>query len=786
MKSGNRWVILLVLTLIFSTMAIGVQAASNNSLQKTIIKVEKNHIFHDVTTANALRIGFNDNSGQDERFYLELKNAVWNEEALTRAFGEPEFKGENKIWRFIQKDNLSRINVAYIKESDEVMQVLVDGATINVKSRYSFPLLVQATGNSAIVSLKGGTTLTEGNWTFASTADNKITWSVGTVNTISTSGKLADLKITESYKGAMKEETRIGLEIDSSEFVFDISGEVVESKYDREGYTTYQISGNDNVNFLNGFYNRATCFYMLVNEDDKGVAEIIIPGISGGSIAGVVEIKNLYVKTKISKPTEGDLHVNVILGDLGDSKDGVTFAKVEQYGIFAEVTGNKAVEIAGGHVKDVELVIGEKVDDSLIGNRTLTMTMDTACYDFRTLLLEYGNTGKTKAQMQKMTDDEVLALNPILDLEKLKRDRKVQLVNNVEFIKGISFGRSADGKINPKCLEITTIKGVEDNGIIDRVRLVLPIYVPIDNRQLESTMLTIDGSAADTSKMIQLVTIKDPINVTFEGEPMKVGLQDQKVGKIIITESQKGMLQKGEIIFKINEEYEKGVYIKADGMSLHTEGGLKGMRQSTSEPDCFLALLTFKETEEVGKVVIELNKVTLDRTVPEGNIDLEISGTAIDAYGKGIMIKSFIPVSTKNKENIHYKGLSKDVLTFTIGNMRAKKGDEDMLMDIAPYIEEPGYTMIPLRYVAQGFGIEPQDILYNKEHGTMTLFAGERILQLIKGSDKVMVNNAPVTMEIPVIIKNGRTFISVSEVGKLLGVKAQWDNTNKVATFKVQ
>lgn len=776
---------LLVVIMIFTTIQFDVQAASANGLARTMLKVEKNHVFRDITTANALRITFKDTEGQDEEFYLELTNSKWSEEALTGAFGEAGMKEGKPTWQFEQTSGVvgvPKAKITYIKESDKVMKVLVDGSTLNEKGRYSFPLLVQVTDALATVSLQGGTTITSGKWTFATVSDKQASWALGTVNTIGVSGKLADLKIVEAYKGAMKKDVEFTLEIDSSEYVFDIYGEHVSTEYDQKGYTTYKISGKDYVEFLNGFYNKATYIYMLVNNSDKGIVKVVIPGISGGTTTGTVMIKNLYVKTKETKPTEGNLLVNINSEQLSNAKDGVIMAKVEQYGAYGEMSG-KAVEVGAGHIEEINFVMGEKVDDSFREGRTLSMTLDTAQFDYRSLLTKYGETGKKAEEIQKMTDDEVLALNPQLKLEALKKDKYIQLVNNIELISDIAFEKDEEGKINPSSLVVTIAKGISGNNKVDRVRFKLPVYVPIENRQQGSTFMTIEGPAAEGSKVFQIISIRNPINIVTEGASLKVGLQNQYAGKITITEVQNGMLQRGEILFKLGDEYQ-GVMLKGSSMEMHTEGGIKGVRASTSEEDCFLALVTLKETKEIGKIEIVMNEVTVDRSVPEGKIDLEIGGTAIDAYGKSIVIEDFFNITTQNTEDIDYKGLSKETLRFIIGSMKAYKGSEEILMDIAPYIEEPGFTMVPIRYVAQGFGLAEQDITYNKEQGTITLFAGNRIIQLTKGNKLAIVNSAQIEMQVPVSIKEGRTFVSVSEVGKLLGVKASWNNTTKEATFQ--
>ncbi|WP_054742003.1 stalk domain-containing protein [Cellulosilyticum ruminicola] len=786
MRENKKYTWLIILVMLISTIQVNIQATSTNGLARTMIKVARNYVFYDTTTANAVRITFKDNDHQDETFYLEITNSKWSDDALTKAYGEPIILEGTKAWKFEESSGIvdgGKASVTYIKQSDTTMKVKVDGKTINVKGRYSFPLLVEVTDENATVSLKGGTTLTEGKWTFATISDFRASWSLGMVNTIGTNGKVAEIKVSEAYRGAMKDEDlRFTLELDSTEYVFDIEGESVESEYDQKGYTTYKISDKKQVEFMNGFLNKGTCIYMLVKDRDHGSIDFIIPAIQGGTSTGSVNIKNLVVKTKKGKPTEGNLLANIISDDLSNAKNGIAIAKIEQYGIYAQMTG-KPVEVGGGHIEEINFVIGEKVDDSLRNDRTLSMTLDIAKFDYRTLLTEYGETGKTPRAIEKMSHDEVLELNPHLDLVRLKKDRRVQIVNNVDLITDIAFEKDKDGKFNPSSLIITLAKDIANNDKIDRVTLKLPVYVPIDKRQAGSVSMTIEGPAAEEPTTLQVISINNPFNIKIEKQALKVGLQNQYAGKFTLIELKKGMLQAGEVIFKLDPDY-KGIRLNGDSMEMHTEGGLKGIRASTSEDDCFLALVTLKETKEIGKFEVVMKEVDVDRTVPEGKIDLEISGTAIDAYGESIKLEDFFEITTKNTEDIDYKGLGKEKLKFTLGSKKGSRGKEEILMDVAPYIEEPGFIMVPVRYVAQGFGLGEQDITYNKEQGTSTLFAGKRIIQLTKGNKLATVNSGKVEMQVPVIIKDGRTFVSVSEVGKLLGVQASWDNETKEATFQ--
>ncbi|MGG3283240.1 copper amine oxidase N-terminal domain-containing protein [Paenibacillus solani] len=97
-----------------------------------------------------------------------------------------------------------------------------------------------------------------------------------------------------------------------------------------------------------------------------------------------------------------------------------------------------------------------------------------------------------------------------------------------------------------------------------------------------------------------------------------------------------------------------------------------------------------------------------------------------------------------------------------------------------PFIEN-GRTMIPLRALADGFGFEvtwkpsEQKIVLEKGNQTIILFIGQSEMQV--DGKKVALENA-----VP-MIKNGVTFLPVRQLAEVLGVKVNWDNKTRTATF---
>ena len=105
-------------------------------------------------------------------------------------------------------------------------------------------------------------------------------------------------------------------------------------------------------------------------------------------------------------------------------------------------------------------------------------------------------------------------------------------------------------------------------------------------------------------------------------------------------------------------------------------------------------------------------------------------------------------------------------------------------MDAAPYISKANRVMVPVRYVSDVFGVNGKDVLFSKENGgTITIFAGSRVLQVVNGSNIALVNGVKVPMDEKVTIIDGRTYVPVGEMARLLDVEVEWSNETKTATF---
>lgn len=133
------------------------------------------------------------------------------------------------------------------------------------------------------------------------------------------------------------------------------------------------------------------------------------------------------------------------------------------------------------------------------------------------------------------------------------------------------------------------------------------------------------------------------------------------------------------------------------------------------------------------------------------------------------------------KEAERLESLVKSSIRFTVGKSSYTTYGRVCEMDGAAYIQDPGYTMVPIRYVAEALGIYDQDISY--VNGQLFFAYNGRSIQLTTGSNIAIVNRAAITMSAPIIIKDGRSYAPMGEIAKILGLTKEWDSTTGTAIF---
>ncbi len=722
MKLRQKLAVALASAMVITAVPVVTMAASTNSLVKETLKVSKNQ----VTTENSLKINFKDNNGTDsEVFYLQLTNATWDDEALGK---------------FVPS------TMKYEKQNSTTVKVTVTADAIkDAKSNtLAFPILAKATGGDAtveVLSMGGATTVSKGSFVFATTSEGSVEVTVGkTIPTFYTTGEIADIIITESMAKAMAN--------------IEEGKNVIELEIDNSGYKF--VDGTGKVSFEYGFSGKGNTESQVKLTADGDVLKVTLPNNLKADGMGQIRISGLQVTTKDKAPETGDFTISVY-GDKTKTQTGVKVAEVASYGSKVTIADSDKVEVKAGQSKTVKFTLTETEKTSFVNGREVEFALD-----------------KGYIVDQQTTNDKY---DEQKTLEEVKK--AVKLTNTVE----------------DKALTITDVT-VEDKKVVgftavmvagektDKIEVTMPVVGGI--QESGDVTVTISGRAMAEKLTAVITKINEGIKVSTEAAVLKVGLQGQEAGKLTLTEADKAMLTSGKDI-EIAIPVTSGITLKATPEVKVTEGDIQigevTYAKSKDEKSVIVRVPVKRASKTASTIEIANFGFTVDRTVAEGKYDVTLGGDALTTTGQTIKLEGFLTIGTPNTEDLSASnGLAKGTAKFVIGEATYTANGTTKAMDAQSYIQDPGFTMVPVRYVAEAFGVKANDILFS--NGTATIFAGNRTIQLTAGSNVAIVNGASVTMGTKVVVKEGRTYAPVGEIARILGISTSWDSATKTATFE--
>ena len=143
---------------------------------------------------------------------------------------------------------------------------------------------------------------------------------------------------------------------------------------------------------------------------------------------------------------------------------------------------------------------------------------------------------------------------------------------------------------------------------------------------------------------------------------------------------------------------------------------------------------------------------------------------------------------TNNNKPIENNIIKKQQTTvFTIGsNIMTVITDgkaTQTTIDAKPFLSQ-GRVMIPVRYAAESLGMQVE---WNKQTQTVVLKDRENTVMIPIKTNKIIVGNQEYTSDVTPILKNGRTYLTISNIAKALRMRAgqdvKWDNKIKQVTI---
>ena len=603
------------------------------------------------------------------------------------------------------------------------------------------------------------------------TKDKKGVVTIGDTPNIFLEGAIGDIIITEPYAGSILK----GAEDDDSATL------KVELTLENPDYEFYQRGASDiKVSYEKGFYTKGSTTLkaseMKVEKyGDKATLYIPVSNLKDLT-SGKIVISGIQVMANTKNPVEGDLKITV-----GGEVTGVTdvvVAKIVANDTKLTMKDDKVVEVIAGRKKEIEVKHAENVKDGILTNHTIEYTLDNGYlgeYDYKNTKDEKG-----AEKVKNATRDE--KIQAFLKTQPTMPDGVEVVDVKMDGSKYIGFTVKAYAKDEP--YGDAGKKGKLTTTDKEDFTYKLNVYTNLDTKDATEVKITASGERAiDEEVSVVAVKVKAPVTYTFDAMPIKVGLQSQEyAGKVTITETDKGMIQRGEIILKTDAE---GYKFADKGAVKVTSGDLVLDTPRYDKTNETLIIPVKYASKTASTIEVTGFKVTTNRTVPEGTYDLKIDGTALGTDGKDeafgdIALAKFFLVTTPNTEDIKNSALKAVDAKFVVGSTEYSVDGVTKTMDAAAYIQN-GRTMVPLRYVAEAFGIPAENVLFS--NSVVTIIAGEKVLQFTLGSNVMSVNGSPIAMDAKAELKDGRTYIPMKFVGAALGVTAGWDSASQTASF---
>ena len=161
------------------------------------------------------------------------------------------------------------------------------------------------------------------------------------------------------------------------------------------------------------------------------------------------------------------------------------------------------------------------------------------------------------------------------------------------------------------------------------------------------------------------------------------------------------------------------------------------------------------------KVVIDEGATAVLSKAAQETFTFENNGTIVD----------YVPENT--------------IVKLTIGSKQAYINNVAHTLDAAP-INRNNRTMLPVRFLANAFGVDNDGIKWDSNTRTATLTNSEVTIVVTIDAPSMTVNGETVALDSPAIIENNRTYLPVRAIANALGVSndnIKWDGATNTATL---
>ncbi|PTQ56244.1 MAG: hypothetical protein BSOLF_0555 [Candidatus Carbobacillus altaicus] len=295
---------------------------------------------------------------------------------------------------------------------------------------------------------------------------------------------------------------------------------------------------------------------------------------------------------------------------------------------------------------------------------------------------------------------------------------------------------------------------------------------------LDEGSLTVEISGtAGVSGKVAIANVKHPLTVTVENKAKAVlGQWGQTLGDIVITEKEAGTLRDDATIqIKTTDDYYG--FTAVGGVEVR-KGNIDVAQPKLSSDGKTIEISVRNASTEAAEIVVKGIKATVNSVAPTGDLKVNVTGDAVVDEGLGgYSVAAATVVTPDEARAVQAK--------FTIDSANYVVNGETKTMDVAPFIQD-SRTFVPVKYVAEAVGVSESNVTWNPNWKTVTIFKGDRVIQMKIGSKTLLVNGSAIEMDTAPVIKDARTVLPIAWVAKALGVDYKWDDTDRSVEFYVR
>ena len=599
----------------------------------------------------------------------------------------------------------------------------------------------------------------------------------------------------------------------------------------------YQENGNEVLSDEVDFY---VTFDVVMDQEDVGDVTLSIDEVGDSN----VYVSKELVIGVITESTEGDMKITVKdaetkIGFDGGELSRVTISDIDEAGaakklvleLDEDLTWDPAATIAEGitgatvtaaDFKDnkltitlpnefVEIILTPFVLDVAKGASTGDVVLDVTAYDAAGKSLE-----STDAVIGQISDYDV-TIKAVEEGEKvipsLYGGEEATIKVTLSGVVGsFTDDRTIDFVLDGADVTTASIKAIgstldsldydEDGDLADDGEFSFKVNgTDLDELEFEMKIFTDvnkDGAVtltAESRDFDDLTVDVAEVTPAYTVEVSKV--TEIKKGEslatadIVIKEAKAGMFETDQfLVLSLHDNYSDGLAfgsdyelaftnnMDADDDLVSTEGTLRG------DKNTLVLEITDASRKEAGTITISDVLVNVSGSEVDGIKDLETFLVTADDLDEAIEL------STGEEEDADYAvayvnvvkeyGVTATTTVFVIGSKAYTVNGVAMTANEAPYVAGKGYTMLPVRALAESLGLKAD---WNSNTKTATFSNDSKVASVTLGSDTMYVNGTPIPLNAKAAIKNGSTFVELRSLASAFSVELQWDAATKTVTI---